>query len=87
MAHLDEAWNNKIFPNALESAAAAAPAEKEMCSSLCEMLLWDSIACQPLFEIVCNFVSPLQSRESNQQSIVKANTIWKRQFLTEEIRV
>jgi hypothetical protein len=28
MAHLDEAWNNKIFPNALESAAAA-PAEIE----------------------------------------------------------
>jgi hypothetical protein len=28
MAPLDEAWNNKIFPNALESAAAA-PAEIE----------------------------------------------------------
>jgi hypothetical protein len=23
MAHMDEAWNNKIFPNALESATAA----------------------------------------------------------------
>jgi hypothetical protein len=87
MAHLDKAWNSPIFPNALESAAAASAEIERYGSSLCEMLLWDSISCQALLRIVCNFVSPLQSKELNQQSIVKAKTIWKRQFLTEEIRV